>query len=124
MRLAFAVYACLLFAGTHWPRLAIDMEIGRPDLVLHFLAFGTWAILFNLAAFFGPTLNKRTIVRGAVVALVYAAFDESTQLIAILHRHAGWADFSANVAGILSASCVLYFMAHRSQATGPPGRIP
>ncbi len=124
MRLAFAVYACLLFAGTHWPRLAIDMEIGRPDLVVHFLAFGTWMILFNLTAFFGPTLNKGPILRRTALALVYAAFDESTQLITILHRHAGWADFAANVGGILSASCVLYFMAHRSQATRPPGRTP
>lgn len=117
LRLAFGMYACLLFAATHWPKLAIDMEIGRPDLVVHFVAFALWATFLNLAAFFGPTLNKRNIVLAAVVSLIYSAFDESTQLIEILHRHAGWADFSANVAGVLTASCFFYLQASRTPAT-------
>lgn len=101
-RIAFVVYVPVLFLGTHWPKLEVPGE-GRPDLLVHLVAFGLWAGLLIGCGFFGPSLSWRNITRVFVIAAVYAAFDEATQAIPFLHRHAAFDDYVANLVGILLA---------------------
>ena len=108
---AFWFYALTLIVLTHWPRLDIGEPIPRPDLYIHVVAFGLWTCL--LAGLVRPLL-----VLG-LIASVYAAFDESTQAIPIVHRHAGWSDFAANLFGVWLAVCLI---AGIRRFTGPDNR--
>jgi hypothetical protein len=101
-RLTFVVFVPTLFVATHWPKLQLPGE-GRPDLVIHVVAFGLWTALLIGGGFFGPALSWRNIVRSLPVATAYAAFDEATQAIPWIRRHAAFDDFLANLLGVLLA---------------------
>lgn len=101
-RVAFVTYVPVLFAGTHWPNLELPAD-GRPDLMVHLVAFGLWTVLLIGAGFFGPALSWRNIFRAAPVAVVYTALDEASQAVPVLNRHAALDDFAANLLGILLA---------------------
>lgn len=103
---AFILFALVLFTLTHWPKLRVEGSIPRPDLVAHLVAFGLWAFLLNLSGLMGEPGRAPTAVRAFLVGLVYAAFDELTQMIPGLGRFAGWDDYFANAVG-LALGCVL-----------------
>ncbi len=109
-RIVFALYALVLFTGTHWPKLKIEGPIPRPDLYIHFAAFGLWAFLFGLCAFFAskaPRFSTLNYIITFFAGLLYAAFDEGLQAIPALGRTCGWDDYAANAGGILLGTIVL-----------------
>lgn len=103
----FGVYAGVLFVGTHWPALRIEGPIRRPDLVVHFGAFGTWAFLMMLCGVWGRASSWRNVLVSAGVAAGYAAFDEGLQAIPALRRTCAWDDYAANVGGVVIAAVVM-----------------
>lgn len=108
MRLAFGAYVLLLFTATHWPQLRIEGgPIERPDIALHFMAFGSWCLLLCLCAWFGPVASGRNIVISAAIASAYGAVDELTQAIPIFGRTFAWADMGANVAGVVAFASLI-----------------
>lgn len=111
-RAAFAVYVLLLATATHWPQLAVPMP-GRPDLVVHLLAFGLWTTLAIAAELFGPGLSARNIVRTVCLAAAVACVDEATQAIPVLNRDAGFDDATANLLGVASAAAAAAVLARR-----------
>lgn len=113
-RAAFAVYALALFTATHWPQLKLPAgDIPRPDLLVHLVAFGGFAFLVHRCRFFGRGL--RNTIGAFAVSIAYAAFDEGTQAIPIIRRHAVWSDFLANVVGVIAGT--LAGMAYASFAS-------
>ncbi|RNC80784.1 MAG: hypothetical protein ED559_02975 [Phycisphaera sp.] len=104
--LAFIVFALMVFIATHWPQLRIEGPIPRPDLFIHFAVFGLWALMLNISGLLGEPGNLRTSVLCFGVGLVYAAFDELTQMIPGLGRFAGIDDYLANAGG-LAIGCSL-----------------
>jgi len=101
-RVGFAIYALILVTATHWPELKIEAgNIERPDLILHFGAFGLWAALAVASGFFGNRSSTQNYVRTIALGVVYAAIDESSQAIPIIRRTAVWDDYFANCTGIL-----------------------
>lgn len=103
-RAAFVAFAILLFTATHWPNLAIESDVGRPDLVIHAATFAIWTALLIGAAFFGPALAPRNILAAAPVAALYAGLDEGLQAIPALHRTAAWDDLAADLLGVALAT--------------------
>ncbi len=100
-RLALLVFVLVLFTSTHWPELQFDAgSIERPDLVLHILAFGALGAIAVNAQLFGGRTSARNALLTAIVCALYAGFDEGTQAIPILKRHAVWDDFFANLLGV------------------------
>lgn len=101
-RPVFWLYATALFTLTHFPRLAPPpLDIPRPDLLIHFACFGLWFILFYLAGYARVHCSQRAgLFRVWLIAAAYAAFDEALQFIPVIHRHAAWDDYAANLGGI------------------------
>ncbi len=101
MRVVFAVYAAVLFALTHWPKLEVPgPEVVRPDLFAHVGAFGLWTLLLERCGWFGAPGSARNLVRSGGVAAVYVLIDEGLQAIPIVQRHVSWSDAGANVLGV------------------------
>lgn len=120
-RAAFWGYVCLLFLGTHWPRLQAPGPEGS-DKIIHVIAFGLWTALLIGAGFFGPALSLRNIGRAALIAPLYAAVDESSQAIPALHRTAAWDDYAANLTGIALACLATLVVRSVVQRRGPSPR--
>lgn len=99
-RFSFGVFAGTLFALTHWPRLAIRVDIERPDLIVHVTAFAMWVCFGVGSSPFGRALSTRNINRIAIIALIYAPLDELSQGIPGLGRTVGMDDLAANCAGV------------------------
>lgn len=111
--LGFIAYAAILFLGTHWPQLRIEGPIPRPDLLVHFLAFGLWALALGMTGLLGEPSTISNAVRCFLVGVLYAAFDESTQMIPALGRFAGLDDYAFNVIGLaLGCSLSLLIRTH------------
>ena len=115
----FVPYAIVLFIATHIPNVRIDGPIPRTDLLVHITVFGGWGLLATLCGFFGPPLSRRNIVRTWIVGLIYAAIDESLQLIPFLHRVAAIDDYAANASGITLAAIFLSIVASLLPKPGP-----
>jgi len=118
-RWLFAPYAVTLFIATHWPKIRIDGPIPRTDLLIHVTVFGGWGLLATLCGFFGPPLSRRNIVRTWMLGLVYAAIDESLQLIPFLQRVAAIDDYAANASGITLAAVFLSLVARFAKSPDP-----
>lgn len=108
MRVVFIFYALAVLIATHWPRLTLDVPgVERPDLLVHLSVFGIWTVLLNFSGLVGDPRSVRTGLRAMLVALVYAAIDESTQALPIVHRTAALDDYLANAGGIALATLAL-----------------
>lgn len=116
-RMAFWIYAPILFTLTHTPGITLPTRY-RPDLLVHFGAFGMWAGLLAMAAYFGPTLSWRNIRIVWPIAACYAAIDEGLQAIPFIHRHAAVDDWLANVGGITIVGISLLTFGSRSRRAG------
>lgn len=125
-RPVFFAYAALLFVGTHWPALHVDVPgVERPDLIVHLLVFGLWGVLFTLTAFAGPPGRPRAFAIALLLGLVYAAIDEGLQAIPALKRNAALDDYAANSLGLLlgmSAASLAARLAQRRAAASSPAR--
>lgn len=119
--LAFVVFALMVFTATHWPQLRIEGPIPRPDLYIHFVVFGLWALALNISGLLGEPGNLRTSVLCFAVGLLYAAFDELTQMIPGLGRFAGLDDYLANAFG-LAIGCALALLVRTKPEPRPLGR--
>lgn len=116
-RAAFAVYAIIIFTLTHWPQLQLPAgPIPRPDLGVHALVFGLWAILMVRAEWFGRhwTSHRNLWLSGAV-SVLYAGVDEALQAIPFLNRFAAVDDFLANLVGVAIAMTVMAILAQRTR---------
>lgn len=104
-RLAFALYALALTTATHWPRLQLPQESPASDKTIHVITFAGFTFLLWRTAWIGRVWMI------ALIALAWAAIDESTQSIPVLHRHASWTDYVANALGILLAISAIIVIA-------------
>jgi hypothetical protein len=100
LRWLFCCFAAATFTATHWPALKVVGPIPRPDLFVHFAVFGLWTVLLHLSGLLGRADQPRTAARTALVACIYAAFDELTQGIPILQRTVALDDLLANWGGV------------------------
>ncbi|MBX3383376.1 MAG: VanZ family protein [Phycisphaeraceae bacterium] len=105
VRIVFWCYAALVFTLTHWPALQVPNPVRRTDIIAHLVVFGGWTYIACACGWFGARWSWRNIRSTAMVSLAYAAFDEGTQAIPWIRRHAGWDDFLANVLGV-AAGCL------------------
>lgn len=113
IRGVFLLYALALVTATHWPNLKIEGPVERPDLWIHMTAFGLGVTLLALSGLFGTVWSFRNIGASVGVGLVYAAIDELTQAIPVLHRTAAFDDYLADATGMVLAGGVLLLIAWR-----------
>jgi hypothetical protein len=118
----FWPYAALIATLTHWPGLAIEAPIQRPDLLVHGAVFGLWTLLCNACGFFGPAFSRRNAAWSLPVCLAYSALDEWTQLIPVLHRHAGVDDMLANWFGVGLGTIAALVLGRALAPRAPAGR--
>jgi VanZ family protein len=128
-RMIFGVYAIVLLALTHWPRLEMPLIQIRSDLVVHMTAFGLWTCLLAMCAWFGAPLSRRNILISAPIALVYSAIDEVTQGIPGINRTVALDDGVANGLGVLVGTGILFWASGRlanrlSDTRDEPGAEP
>lgn len=94
-KIAFAIYAILLTAGTHWPSLKMGSEENPwPDKLMHMLAFGGLAFLFI------QTRWIKKLYLCAIIAFAWTLFDEFSQSLPILGRESSWGDALSGVMGV------------------------
>lgn len=118
-RTAFWCFAALLFTMTHWPKLKVPGPEGT-DIVAHMVSFGTWTVLFGLAAWFPPRFSMRSLVLGLVVGVLYAAVDEGLQAIPALGRTCAWDDYGADVLGVVVGTLTLFVIGRVDAAMRRP----
>ncbi|MEO0512499.1 MAG: VanZ family protein [Planctomycetota bacterium] len=107
-RSGFAAYAILLSTATHWPRLKITGPVPRPDLWIHFTAFGLFTVALNLARpYRWLWQDPRAQTAMLAYAIAYAWVDESAQAIPGLGRTFDPADLAANTVGCLLGALVV-----------------
>lgn len=97
--LALTLYWLLLFVGTHLPPKQVQ-GTHVSDKLLHFLAYAGLAFLTALSF---ADLTTRSVLRWLIIGVLlalYAALDEFTQIY--VGRSAEWADWVADVAGIVA----------------------
>ncbi|MEM9084032.1 MAG: murein biosynthesis integral membrane protein MurJ [Planctomycetota bacterium] len=101
-RLLLIAYGGLLTVATHWPQLELpEGPTPRPDLFVHFGAFGLLTFLIGHACLFrGPVLSVRNMVFTAIVTACWSGVDEATQSLPGLNRTSVWEDFYANLGGV------------------------
>ena len=101
VRAGFVLYALILVTLTHWPGLGVPAVVKRPDLVVHFGAFGLWTVLLHLTGWIGALGTARSLRVGTLIAVAYALVDETSQGIPILRRVVAIDDAIANLGGVL-----------------------
>ena len=120
-RCTFVAYLVALTIGTHWPKLQIEGPVERPDLWIHFAAYGGLCVLCAASAWFGPALSRRNIFVTAAITGVWSVVDEVTQGIPILHRHVSLQDALANLGGVAMATGALLVL-RAAKPTGGSSR--
>jgi VanZ family protein len=123
-RLAFWAYALAVLVATLWPRLELNVPgVERPDLIVHFLIFGTFYVLLFASGYLAGASRWRSLLLPWLVAVVCAGIDESLQAIPLIRRTAGWDDFAANAAGItiglIAATLWTFLAGHRRDEQSP-----
>jgi len=110
VRVVFVLYTLALLTATHWPGLTIKGPIDRTDLVIHAGVLFWWTVLLynaGLIAVGGCGCLTRRLMWTGLVAIVYSAFDESTQ--PMFSRTADWTDLGADAVGVLVACGVIWW---------------
>jgi VanZ family protein len=117
LRVAFWVYAAMVFTATHWPKLELPGP-KNSDKVVHMTVFGLWMFIATTQRWFGALFSTKNILATMVVSLVYAAVDEGLQAFKFVHRDASLEDYSANAAGIVLVTIVFFAVRGRWSARG------
>ena len=97
MRILFWIFTCVLLIASHYPRLSVGTPGDAPDKLLHFFAFGGWALLLWSSGY------VRSLLLVVFLSVAFGAFDEATQAIPIMGRSADIQDLLADGAGGLVA---------------------
>lgn len=118
IRGTFVAYLVALTIGTHWPKLQIEGPVERPDLWIHFAAYGGLCVLGAASAWFGPALSRRNVLATAAITGVWSVVDEVTQGIPVLHRHVSLLDALANLGGVALATGALLVLGSAKPAGG------
>jgi VanZ family protein len=107
------IYWGLLFTGTHLPRVPMPPLGSHTDKVMHFTAFAGLAFLlaWALPARRSGRWRSNHVVLAAVIAVLYAFFDEATQGL-VPGRSPDWWDIAADVAGV-AAGLTFYVLIRR-----------
>jgi VanZ family protein len=108
MRVLFWIFTCGLLISSHYPRLSVGTSGDSPDKLLHFFAFGGWALLLWSSRYI------RSPLLVVFLSVAFGAFDELTQAIPIFGRSADIQDLLADGAGGLVAMAWIH-------ALGPTG---
>jgi hypothetical protein len=103
---AFALYAAALFLATHWPKLTVPGPEGT-DKFIHVAAFGGWTFFSALCGWFGTPLSYRSLMLNCALSAAYAGLDELLQGFEFVHRSCEWADYRANLWGVISVTILL-----------------
>jgi VanZ family protein len=106
------VALAIVFTATHWPNLQIDLPMRGSDKVLHAVAF------MMLALVWWPAGYIRSVPLFALAAASWSIFDEATQALPLVHRHAGVEDAVANLCGIVIAALVIVALRQDPRAPG------
>ena len=107
-KVAFCVYALVLFTATHKPGVEVNVIPGiRLDLFIHAGAFGLWTVLLGLTGWLGNPSGARGMLPRLVGGVVYAIIDESTQAVPIFARVFDVKDMLANIGGALLGTVVV-----------------
>lgn len=100
-RLLFWLYFVVLTTALLWPQLALPPVVPRPDLIVHCVSFGLFALLLCL---WNPTKTSRLgtkMVLAFVAGTSYGGMTELLQSIPVLHRTAAIDDWGADVLGVV-----------------------
>ncbi len=122
-RWALPVYWILLFCATHDPKPPRLVPVPQSDKVAHFIAFALLAFLFWKFHESGRCrITARFVWLAVAVLTAYAALDEYLQQF--VNRHTSFADWIADLAGIVVVLLVLEVRRRRraSQARANPDR--
>ena len=112
LRIAFVVYAIVLFVATHKPGVDVNIVPGiRLDLFIHAAAFGTWTFLLGLTGWLGDISRPGRVLVLASVGVIHAVADESSQALPIFDRVFDLRDMAANAGGVLCASVLAHAFA-------------
>ncbi len=120
--LALASYWTLLAVSTHVPATlarAVQQTTKWSDKSLHVIAFGGLAFLLAWAVPTHPKRKSQNVLVATAIGVVYAAIDELTQIP--VGRIADWADFSADLFGILAG--IIVYVAMREAILATPFRL-
>lgn len=107
LRIVWIVYWVALFAVMHTPKPeGVHLPAGHLDKVFH---FGAYAVLAGLCALnarhSGRQLTLKWFIAWTLILSACAAIDELLQ--PFVNRQAELLDWSADVAGVLAAFCVI-----------------
>ena len=84
--------------------------------------FGGWTVLLFLSGLVGDPRSWRTVAVTHVVAVLYAAADESLQAIPFVRRHFDWDDMMFNTFGVVAATILNMWLRRLLDRARPAGR--
>lgn len=120
-RIAFITYALFLYVATHLPQVHVSPKGTIPlDKLAHVGAYALWTALAIGTR--RPGRRVRPLAYAAVcclVAILFAGFDEITQALPIVHRHAQWSDWTADVIGIVIVGVMAAVLCHFRAGSSP-----
>ena len=93
LRVVFWFCTIALLAGSHYPKLEVGTPGDAPDKLLHFFAYGGWAVLLVGTGYI------KSLPLVAILAIAFGVFDELTQAIPMLGRSPDPWDLVADGAG-------------------------
>ena len=112
-------YWVFLFCGTHLPKPRIPGEIPQSDKLVHFVVFGVLTFLFwRFVQTYASSLSSRFVWIALVTLGAYAAIDEYLQQY--VNRATSFADWLANLGGIVIALAVLEGLRRRAVISAGP----
>jgi VanZ family protein len=120
--LALASYWTLLTVSTHVPvslARVVQQTTQWSDKSLHVFAFGILAFLLAWAVPTHPKRKSQNVLVATAIGVAYAAIDELTQIP--VGRTADWADFAADLFGILAG--IIVYVAMREAILATPFRL-
>lgn len=99
-RWLFWVYFAALTIALLWPNAKLPNVMPRPDLLVHYLSFGLFALLMCLHNPTGTPRQTTKVILALVVGVAYGGGTELLQSIPVLHRTAAVDDWVADSTGV------------------------
>ena len=105
IRVILIVYWCLMFAGTHMPKVPDALE-QVSDKTLHFLAYCGLYVLLVIDAVARRRVSGKLLIGFAALCAVYGIVDELLQIP--VGRSADVRDWLADMRGVLTGIVVVF----------------